>query len=104
MEKLTPVSDKAFVFRFFGIFGGIGGLLVAATWLRAAWTGDRREWDRLMELIGPIVGVVFFVLSLIPPSVWWGVLAAFAVWVFFSILQQVVRAAVHEPLQERERR
>lgn len=102
--KAPQISDKEFVVRFFGIFLGIGVLLVGMTWLRIVWKGDSQDWDRLMTLIGPLVAVVFFAFSIVPPGAWWVLLAMFGAWLFFGILQQTVRTAVREALRDRERR
>lgn len=97
----TPqVTDRQFVVRFLGIFLAFGVAISVGILLG----GTQHEKDQLLMIIGPPIALVFFLWSLVPYSLWLGLLAAFAVWVFFSILGHVVRAAVHEALQERERR
>lgn len=102
MEDLAQptVTNRQFVIRFFGIFALFGLAISVGVLL-----GDNQQAkDQLLTVIGPPIALVFFLWSLASPLIWWGLLAIFGLWLFFGILQQMIRAAVHQALQERDRR
>jgi hypothetical protein len=96
----TTVTNREFVIRFLGIFAVFGLAISIGTLLGH----DQHAKDQLLTLIGPPIGLAFFVVSLVPDFVWWGLLALVGLWLFVGLLQQMIRAAVHQALQERDRR